>query len=308
MSELAIRSKGHWGYSEEFLEACREELTYSPEQFTDPRFAFLVAEEGDAILGFCALERVSPASMEINALFVEPSHMRRGVGRLLLQRAKGFARSKGIDALLTQSDPGAKEFYIREGGVVVGEKESGSIPGRMLPLLSIPTDSSGSDEFAPVEAPLFAVGLPKLLVLSLCSLGLYELYWFYQNWCRIQKSERHVTPFWRAFFSGIWCIPLTLRIEERARRVRVTGLPLWPLGLVWVAMNVLWRLPGAYGLLSLFTVVPLLVLQAVVDRVNAVDAPYADPNTGLSRWNIVTIIVGGIMFSFALLGAFLPED
>ena len=28
MSSLALRSKSHWGYSAEFLQACRAELTY----------------------------------------------------------------------------------------------------------------------------------------------------------------------------------------------------------------------------------------------------------------------------------------
>ncbi|WP_245700178.1 hypothetical protein [Geodermatophilus siccatus] len=32
LSRLALRSKGHWGYDEEFLAACRVELTLQPEQ------------------------------------------------------------------------------------------------------------------------------------------------------------------------------------------------------------------------------------------------------------------------------------
>ncbi len=30
ISELAMRSKAHWGYSPEFVEACRAELSHTP--------------------------------------------------------------------------------------------------------------------------------------------------------------------------------------------------------------------------------------------------------------------------------------
>ena len=37
LSELALRSKGYWGYDATFLEACRDELTLTADQATAAR-------------------------------------------------------------------------------------------------------------------------------------------------------------------------------------------------------------------------------------------------------------------------------
>jgi len=37
LSNLAFRSKAHWGYSDEFMAACRDELTYSSEKIHAPQ-------------------------------------------------------------------------------------------------------------------------------------------------------------------------------------------------------------------------------------------------------------------------------
>lgn len=44
LSELALRSKAHWGYSKEFLEAVRAELSYSEKQLQSKRARFFVLE------------------------------------------------------------------------------------------------------------------------------------------------------------------------------------------------------------------------------------------------------------------------
>lgn len=63
LTEPALRSKGHWGYDEEFLAACRDELAVRPAE-TGPRRTE-VAEEDGRILGFTTLERgASPGSQE----------------------------------------------------------------------------------------------------------------------------------------------------------------------------------------------------------------------------------------------------
>ncbi len=60
-----------------------------------------------------------------------------GVGRTLLRAARDIARSTGFSALLIHSDPNAEAFYLREGAVCAGSVPSGSIPGRILPLLRL---------------------------------------------------------------------------------------------------------------------------------------------------------------------------
>ncbi|WP_217632515.1 hypothetical protein [Ruania alba] len=68
ISAVAMRSKSHWGYSPEFLEACREELTVSPERCGSGAVAVAVRE--GRIVGFYAVDG-SPPEGELGALFVD---------------------------------------------------------------------------------------------------------------------------------------------------------------------------------------------------------------------------------------------
>ncbi len=138
LSQLAMRSKAHWGYSEAFIEACREELTVSESDVESGLIDYQVAERGHALLGYYALSRQSADTFELEAMFVDPGHIGTGVGRLLMQHALTSSRDAGASCLAIQSDPHAVDFYIAAGARQVGVLESGSIANRFLPLLEIP--------------------------------------------------------------------------------------------------------------------------------------------------------------------------
>ena len=132
ISSLALRSKAHWGYSAEFLEQCRAELTYTPERCASGRV--MVAARDGGIVGFYATDGDAPRG-ELDALFVDPEHIGTGLGGLLLQHALTQASRTGFTELLLDADPYAADFYRRHGAVVIGETPSGSIPGRTLPRM-----------------------------------------------------------------------------------------------------------------------------------------------------------------------------
>lgn len=135
LSKLALRSKAHWGYSKEFIRACRKELTYGSDYLRkNPVF---VAEADGTVVGFYTLERVSKNEAELGAMFVEPDCIGLGFGRALISHAKKTASMLGIGAIVIQGDPNAVNFYQAAGATLCGERESGSVPGRMLPLFRI---------------------------------------------------------------------------------------------------------------------------------------------------------------------------
>lgn len=138
LTSLACRSKAHWGYSPEFMEACRRELTVSPDRVESDRYRYFVAVDGNSTLGFYALERLSDGDCELDALFVEPAWIGSGVGRALIEHARRTATQIGATRLIIQGDPHAADFYLAAGGRQTGERESGSIPGRSLPVFEIP--------------------------------------------------------------------------------------------------------------------------------------------------------------------------
>ena len=136
LSELAFRSKAYWGYPAEFMQACREELNVDAETIEAEDCFYEVAIKAGRIAGFYALEGRG-RSIELDALFVEPQDIGKGIGRRLIERARARAAALGAEILTIQGDPNAIDFYHAAGALLIGERESGSIPGRMLPLLEI---------------------------------------------------------------------------------------------------------------------------------------------------------------------------
>ncbi len=65
LSDLAMRSKAHWGYSQEFMKSCEDELTFAPDQIGNDRFDFVVVEKDGKILGFYVLKRLFNAKFEV---------------------------------------------------------------------------------------------------------------------------------------------------------------------------------------------------------------------------------------------------
>jgi predicted N-acetyltransferase YhbS len=142
LSDLALRSKAHWGYSQEFLESCRSELSVDSDRIGSDDYQCFVAVKGNVVIGFYTLENVSGDVYELGALFVEPEHIGTGVGRSLVQHAIGSLSERSAERLIIQGDPNSSHFYVAAGARQTGSRESGSIPGRYLPLFEIEIRSS----------------------------------------------------------------------------------------------------------------------------------------------------------------------
>jgi hypothetical protein len=54
LSDLALAAKGFWGYDEAFIESCRAELTFSPDDVA--RRHFVVAVLGALVVGFYSVD------------------------------------------------------------------------------------------------------------------------------------------------------------------------------------------------------------------------------------------------------------
>lgn len=137
ISELAMRSKAFWGYSEAFMEACREELTVTADNLATGHIRYMVAEQDSKLLGYYAIEKRTENEYELEALFVEPAHIGTGIGKTLMDHAKSTVKELGGKKLVIQGDPNADKFYRAAGGRPIGMRKSASISGRNLPLFII---------------------------------------------------------------------------------------------------------------------------------------------------------------------------
>jgi GNAT superfamily N-acetyltransferase len=83
-----------------------------------------VAALGQTVVGFAAILPRMDGDTELDALFVEPSMWRQGIGRRLLKHCQDAARSLGSDALHFIGNPHARQFYLAIGFKTVGVAET----------------------------------------------------------------------------------------------------------------------------------------------------------------------------------------
>jgi hypothetical protein len=152
----------------------------------------------------------------------------------------------------------------------------------------------------------FPVSRTKLLVLSFCTLGLYQYYWFYKNWKII--GARTGEDFWpvpRALFAIFFCYSLFDRVRKHESG-SASALSAGALATAWIVVTLLYKLPDPYWLIAFLNVFILLPVQDQMNAVNDSAAPKHDPNGRFTAWNWVAVAVGGPFFLMAVVATFFP--
>ena len=159
-------------------------------------------------------------------------------------------------------------------------------------------------------APFFSVSLLKLTVMSFCTLGFYELYWFYQNWKLIRdREDETISPFWRSFFAVLFCHKLFLNVRDYGdEHDTSTSLQAGALAAGWIIVTITWRLPDPYSLISFFAVFFLLPVQAHINQINQSCAPDQEVNDKFSLLNWVTIVLGALLLLVLVLSELYPVE
>lgn len=134
LSDIAISAKQSNGYSDSFMDACRDELSVIARDMS--KGEFWVATEAEVIQGFvCFMDGSERGLGVVNSFFINPARQRRGIGKLLWQKIIERAKSRNIQSIILDSDPVAVPFYEGLGFRVIGEVPSGSIVGRTIPRM-----------------------------------------------------------------------------------------------------------------------------------------------------------------------------
>ena len=149
----------------------------------------------------------------------------------------------------------------------------------------------------------------KFLVLSLCTFGLYELYWFHKNWQLYHSlSGKEIKPFWRALFAPIYSFALFKHIAAAAyaESVPVMFNPV-VFGTLYLGITALYRLPDPFWLIAYLSFVPLLIVQVTMIRYNQKLGYKTYSNNKFGFKHVLTTIVGGALFIVILMGTFYPD-
>ena len=134
LSSLAVRSKAHWNYDADFLEACRQDLTYTQQDIS--HHTVYVVEEMGQVVGFYRLE-IRENELELSDLFIEPSKIGQGYGKRLWDYAIDRARQLGFhnmtDRLTMPSHyvkAGVAGVILRGNQIVMVRRKYGTNKGK----------------------------------------------------------------------------------------------------------------------------------------------------------------------------------
>jgi GNAT superfamily N-acetyltransferase len=131
LTELAVRSKASWGYTDGFMAHVTAALVVSAEYVeTNPVYILL---RHDTILGFFGFAH-EKNEIVLNDFWIEPGRIGTGLGRVMWRYALEQARANGYGDFIIHSDPNAEGFYLRMGAKRIGSRIAPE-SGRTLPLL-----------------------------------------------------------------------------------------------------------------------------------------------------------------------------
>jgi putative acetyltransferase len=96
---------------------------------SDASELYIICTDAGAVAGFMGL-----SGNEIEALFLAPEHLRRGLGTRLIAEARSLRPGAELTVDVNEQNTGARRFYEASGFVVEGRSELDS-QGLPFPLL-----------------------------------------------------------------------------------------------------------------------------------------------------------------------------
>ena len=128
------------------------------------------------------------------------------------------------------------------------------------------TDSQKQD--AGVVATYYPVSSQKFIILSVLTFGLYQVYWFYQNWVFLrERDQSNISPLGRAILGVFFYDSLIRHLSpegQDAQRVVPIAAPI-----AYFVLTVAGWLPDPIWLLILLSFLPLLPAVKFINARNA---------------------------------------
>lgn len=148
----------------------------------------------------------------------------------------------------------------------------------------------------------YAISNTKLVMLSVLTFGLYEIYWFYKQWQFVKKAkDLKVTPWARGLFSPLFAYPLFKHVFELARDAGEKSSPSagW-LAIAYFILVSMGRFTGWVWIISFGSVLPLFPVQ---NRINLLWSKkhLNDTISTIFSWKEITIMIIGAVFLLLIL-------
>jgi len=147
-----------------------------------------------------------------------------------------------------------------------------------------------------------------LIILSIATLGLYDLYWFYRNWKHFKNHKGlNIRPGWRTvgIFVPIYGLFLiweqfedSYNYAEEASEKKTKPFK-WALGW-YIVCNLLFRLPHPYWLLTNLAVFALVDMQKRLNSYWRHEQPDLPIRAKLSARQWIVVICGVLYWALVL--------
>jgi hypothetical protein len=168
-----------------------------------------------------------------------------------------------------------------------------------------------------VDIEYFSIPLGRLALLSVLTLGIYDIFWFAKNWEAIRKAEqRKISPVGRAIFAVFYCHNLFKKILQSAKKhgygdsyspgilatiyiiLLFVGNGLSRIENTTFGLNILWLL------VAILSFIPLLFIQKAINFNNSKIVPNFNRKRKFSKGEIILTVIGVILFGLIVLGTF----
>ncbi|MFJ7700677.1 GNAT family N-acetyltransferase [Lysinibacillus fusiformis] len=134
LSNLAYRSKAYWGYTEDFLQKCKDKdaLTVTKD-YIEKNSVYLIETDNKVV----AFYSFAINEKKLDALFLDPDYIGKGLGKLIWNHLLNKAKELELREFTIDSDPHAEGFYLKMGAQNIGSTPSTVFPERSLPLMKV---------------------------------------------------------------------------------------------------------------------------------------------------------------------------
>lgn len=134
LSNLAYKSKAYWGYTEDFIQQCKDKdaLTVTKD-YLEKNTVYLIENDNKVI----AFYSFAINEQKLDALFLDPDYIGKGIGKIIWNHLLNKAKELELSEFTIDSDPNAEGFYLKMGAKNIGSTPSTVFPQRSLPLLKV---------------------------------------------------------------------------------------------------------------------------------------------------------------------------
>lgn len=175
--------------------------------------------------------------------------------------------------------------------------------------------SEGESSGAVRKTMFFCIPVQRLVVMSILTAGIYEIYWIYKNFKYLkQRSYADIWPFWRGIFGILFLHSLLRAIHDDFQTNEIRTAEFRPMALAtgWVMLMVIGNVVGFASstmspLISALIQLPaVLLLVPVQQYVNSVNFTANESVRHYHTWSaghVVCLVLGILVWYGAIVSA-----